>query len=96
MQLAAIEFAASRVAASATSALQKFKRKGGSAEYGYLNGDGNTVHFEFVGVMELLELGAECGPDKVWYNVRERLLPMERRDAFIPAEADLNAIRNEA
>jgi len=82
VQLAAIESAASRVAASATSALQKFKHKGGSAEYGYLNGDGNTVHLEFVGVTELLELGAECGPDEVWYNTRERLLPMERRDVY--------------
>ena len=83
-------------ARSAASALTKSKRKGHSAQHDYCNNDGNAVFFEFVGVMDLLELGAESDPDEVWYDIRERLLPMERREVFIPPEAKLNAVRNEA
>ena len=60
------------------------------------NDEGHTVYFEFIGVMDLLCLGAECDDDEVWYDIRERLLPMERSDVFVPAVSDLNAIRNES
>jgi len=26
-------------------------------------------HLEFVGVLDLLDLGPECGPDEVWYDI---------------------------
>jgi hypothetical protein len=45
--------------------------------------------------MDLLCLGSECEADEVWYEIRERLLPMERRDKLIPKEGELNAIRHE-
>ncbi|MEO9594278.1 DUF4288 domain-containing protein [Rhodopirellula bahusiensis] len=83
------------IARNATSALAKSKRKGRDSEHNYLNSDGNPVFFEFVGVMDLLKLGLECDPDEVWYDIRERLMPMERRDVFIPAESELNAMRTE-
>lgn len=81
-------------AASAKSALAQAKRRGRKAEYSYRNTDGNQVYFEFVGILDLLHLGPECEPDEVWYDIRERLLPMERRDAILPPETELNAIRN--
>jgi hypothetical protein len=80
-------------ARSAKSALTKTKREGKRAEHHYQNADGNTVYFEFVGVMDLLRLGVECGPKEVWYELCERLSPMERRDLLIPPENELNAIR---
>jgi hypothetical protein len=46
--------------------------------------------------MKLIESGVECGDGEVWYEIVDRLLPSERRAAFIPDEADLNAIRLEA
>ncbi len=64
------------------------------AQLKYKNSDGNAVHFEFVGVMDLLELGLECEPDEVWYDIRDRLLPMERRDRLLPPEHKLNAMRS--
>ncbi len=82
-------------ARSASSALAKAKRKGRQAQHDYENHAGKTVYFEFVGVMDLLCLGLECDPDEVWYDIRERLSPMERRDVFIPPEAELNAMRTE-
>ena len=83
-------------ALTAVSALGKANRRGRAAVYDYANDEGHTVYFEFIGVMDLLCLGAECDDDEVWYDIRERLLPMERRDVFVPAVSDLNAIRNES
>jgi hypothetical protein len=80
-------------AGSAKSALTKAKRAGTKAEYNYLNAQGNAVYFEFVGILDLLRLGDECGPEEVWYDIRERLLPMERRDGLIPPEEQLTAMR---
>jgi hypothetical protein len=82
-------------ARSAKSALAQAKRKGRKAEHHYRNSDGNPVYFEFIGVTDLLRLGVECGPEEVWYDICERLLPMERRDLLIPPEHELNAMRNE-
>lgn len=80
-------------AETAASALASAKSTGKTSEYSYENDDGNEVHFEFVGVMELLELGLECDEDEVWYEVSEKLSPMERRSKLIPAESALNAFR---
>ena len=81
-------------AESGPKALSLAKRKGRKSQYRYKNGDGNPVHFEFIGIMDLLCLGTECDDDEVWYDIVERLLPMERKDKFIPPESALNAIRH--
>jgi hypothetical protein len=79
-------------AATAKRALAQAKQKGKKSEYAYSNDEGNPVHFEFIGVMELLELGIECAEDEVWYDIVDRLCPSERRDKLIPPESQLNAI----
>jgi hypothetical protein len=73
-------------ARSSRDALRKAKRRGQAGEYRYKNSDGNTVSFEFIGVMGLLDLGWEVEADEAWYEIRERLLPMERRDKIIPTD----------
>lgn len=78
-------------AASARSALANARRKGRSAQYRYKNDQGNPVHFEFVGVTDLLCLGPECAPDEVWYDMREMVMPMERRKRILPTDAALLA-----
>lgn len=83
-------------AQTAQSALKKSNQRGKRGEHSYSNDDGDTVYFEFIGVVELLELGAECEDDEMWYDISERLLPMERRDRLIPPVVELNAIRNES
>ena len=82
-------------ARSAGSALKKAKLAGRKSEHRYRNDEGGSVHFEFVGVLDLLRLGAECETDEVWYDIRDLVRPMERRDALIPSEKDLNAFREE-
>ena len=83
------------LAKSAKHALATAKRKGVGVQHRYTNSDGNPVHIEFVGVMELLCLDPQCEPGEVWYEIRNHLLPMERADKFIPPEVALEAIRNE-
>jgi Domain of unknown function (DUF4288) len=82
-------------AASARTALISAKSKGKKAQFRYRNANGNPVRFEFIGVMDLLCLGVECKEDEVWYDIVERLLPLERKSTLIPPESELNAIRHE-
>ena len=75
------------------AALREAKRRGRAAQHSYTNIKGSPVHFEFVGVMELMCLEVACETDEVWYEMRERVRPMERRGTFIPPESRLHAIR---
>lgn len=83
------------LADSAREALRMAKKRGRTSVHSYDNSDGNRVDFRFVGVLDLLELGVECDEDEVWYEINERLLPMERKHAIVPPERNLCAIRNE-
>jgi hypothetical protein len=83
-------------AATAKVALAKAKRIGKQREYNYNNDEGNAVHVECVGVMELIGLDPECLKDEVWYDIRTMLKPMERRKDILPKESQLSAIKIEA
>jgi hypothetical protein len=76
---------------SAGAALAKARRSGEAACHSYRNSDGNPVHFEFVGVLDLLKLGPECGANEVWYDMRQMVNPMERRREILPTEDQLLA-----
>ena len=78
-------------ATSAKDALAQAKSYGKAERHHYKNSDGETVRFEFVGVMELLHLDPECEPDEVWWEMGELLAPSERRDRFIPTDKVLLA-----
>ncbi|MGN6153068.1 MAG: DUF4288 domain-containing protein [Lysobacteraceae bacterium] len=83
-------------ATHARDALARARRHGRKAQHAYRNDDGNPVRFEFVGVLDLLHLGAECDEDEVWYDIVTRKQPMARAAAILPDESSLCAIRNEA
>ncbi len=76
------------------TALRHANRRGHAAQHQYKNRAANLVHFDFVGVLELLRLDIACEPDEVWYELSERVRPMERRGSLIPPEHELSAIRN--
>ena len=75
------------------AALLEAKRRGKDAQHSWKNNWGEPVHFEFVGILDLLELGPECEKDEVWYEIVERVRPMERRRKLLPSEKSLNALR---
>ena len=81
------------IAQGARHALDKARKAGRAAEYRYKNLSGHPVRFEFVGLLDLMELGVECGPDEVWYDIITMERPMERRQKLIPRPSKLNAIR---
>jgi len=82
-------------AESARHALRTAKQRGKKGQFNYKNSDGNSVHFEFIGVMDLMELGIECAEGEVWYDIVERISPSERRDRLLPPESELSAVKNE-
>ncbi len=81
-------------AANARAALREAKKRGRKANFSSKEAGHNPWHFEFVGVLDLLYLGPECEEGEVWYDIVERLTPMERRASLIPPEEKLNAILN--
>ncbi len=87
---------------NAPKALLKAKKHGKSREFQSRNDEYSIkhncdyqIHFEFIGVSDLVGLGIECADNEVWYGVRKHLFPMENKDKFIPDENELNAIRDE-
>ncbi len=76
-------------ARSPREALRVAKLRGKRGEHAYKNTDGNKVSFQFVGVLDLMSLGIECDEDEVWYDIRERMLPMERRARIVPNDREL-------
>ena len=78
-------------APNARAALTTFKKMAQSGQQSYLNATGGRVRVEFVGIMEMIRLFV---PDRslVWYDMVERLVPMERKAELIPSVSDLNAL----
>src|SRR5512139_3080735 len=60
------------LAPNGPAALRAAKRRGKLDEH-VLPGRHGQVHFEFIGVLDLLELGAESEDDEVWWEFVERL-----------------------
>lgn len=69
--------------------------RGKSANNSYLNDAGANVYFEFVGVIDLINLGPEAEDDEVWYDIRRMKDPMLRRAQLIPEKPSLDAFRLE-
>jgi hypothetical protein len=76
-------------ARNATEAFRIAKRKGRTDNSRYYK----DAQIKFIGVLELLCLGVECGKDEVWYEIVERVRPLERRKRLIPPQHKLCAFR---
>ncbi|MDD2336379.1 MAG: DUF4288 domain-containing protein [Geobacteraceae bacterium] len=72
-------------------ALKSAKKRGKEEEFSYSD-DGIEVLFEFIGVIELIELGACSEPDEVWSSLFEKIEPMENINKIIPKEDQLHAL----
>ena len=76
-------------ARSDKDALRKAKSRGAKGQHEYPNQEGFSVSFEFVGVRDLVCLETICEKDEVWYDIKKYLMPLERKDKFIPADEEL-------
>jgi len=79
---------------NATKAHAVVVRIAKSSESKFINDDGEWVYVEFIGVLELMELGVECEAHDVWYEIKTMLRPMERIDVLVPKREDLSVFRN--
>ncbi len=70
-------------------AIRLAKRIGHASEYSYLNSDEDRVEFEFIGTMDILQLGLECSDNEVWYDIYIRKLPMERKHTLTRSNSEL-------
>lgn len=84
------------IANSASEALKTTEQRGRQKQSKFRNDDGLLVHFEFVGIVELIHLGIECESDEVWYDMRRMKGPMERKEKIIPARSLLSAFQYES
>jgi hypothetical protein len=80
-------------AASPRTAVAKAKSIGRAGQFRYRAVQGH-VRFQFVGILQLMELGVESEPHDVWWELSRRVRPMERRGRLLPPERDLWVFRN--
>jgi hypothetical protein len=80
-------------ASGPAAALAKAKKTGRSGEHDYRSANGGHVFFEFLGIIELIEMPDDGG--EVWYEFVERLDPEKRLGALLPPEANLAAVRSD-
>ena len=71
-------------AASARGALAKAKSIGRQGNF-----RSGSIRFQFVGILQLMELGVESGPAEAWWELSYRSRPLERRGKILPREKDL-------
>jgi hypothetical protein len=76
-------------AASSRAALAKAKQIARRASHSFPVVRGGRVHFELVGIMELMELGVETEPGEVWWELYLRKLPRQRRATLVASERQL-------
>jgi len=63
--------------------------KGEINQSNYINDDGVDVYIEFIGIVDLIELGEECEVEDVWYEIKTMLRPKERKSKLIPRREEL-------
>lgn len=78
------------MADSPKTALKLAKKRGKDEELSYFD-DEIEVLFEFIGVEELIDLGACSESDEVWSIFYEKIEPMENRNKIIPKDDQLQA-----
>jgi Domain of unknown function (DUF4288) len=76
-------------APSTEIAIQAARMRGSAAEHDYENDDGYQVYFELVGIRDMICLGAECESDEVWYDIFEKVRPMEKALALTMSDERL-------
>jgi len=76
------------LADSEIQALEEAKARGHESEDSYSIED-RQVFFEFVGILELIDLVDDEESGEVWWNLCEKVSPMERREKLIPPESEL-------
>ncbi len=63
---------------------------GKKGQSSHINNEGIRVYIEFIGLIDMMELGMECEDYDVWYEIKTMRCPMERKSNIIPRREDLS------
>lgn len=55
-----------------------YKNFSGPAYTAYMRNATGRIHFELVGILDMVDLTSLCEPNEVWYDIRRRRVPVER------------------
>jgi len=77
------------LAASAGGAVAKAKSIGKRDSF-----RSGGIRFQFIGILQLMELGVESGPGETWWELSYRSRPLERKGKILPREKDLWVFAN--
>ena len=73
-------------------AIKLAQERGKDEEFDYED-DKRHIFFEFIGVVELVDLISLDGEDEVWSRLVEKVYPLERKDKLIPKVEKLSVFR---
>jgi len=79
--------------ASADKAYLRANQIGKDEEFSYQDGD-KFISFEFIGIVDLIELSNLDDNNLVWSRFVEKLFPMERKDKIIPNKEKLTVFKS--
>lgn len=82
-------------ARNAASALSRAKEIGRAAQTDYKSAADGHVYFEFLGIIELIDMTIYRDTGEVWYQLVERLDPQKRLSKLLVPENDLHAVRTD-
>ncbi len=74
-------------------AFHRAQEKGNYEEFDYED-DGCHIFFEFVGIVELVDLAVINSDEEVWSRLIEKVCPIERKDQLIPDISKLSVFRS--
>jgi len=78
---------------NAEDAYQKAINIGKNEEFYYMK-DKKKVYFEFIGIIDLIELSELEEKNVVWSRYIEKVTPMERKDKIIPPKDKLTVFKS--
>jgi hypothetical protein len=77
------------MSSSPAEAMRHASKAGTEAEFSYLNDEKNRVKFEFVGILDIMDLSPSDERETVFYSIRTMRTPMERKSKLLPSRTKL-------
>ena len=80
-------------AKSFEAAIATANAKGHGAQFTYKNTTNQNVKFQYVGIMDIIQLGVEIDdPDTTWYDVKWLVQPSERKRVLVLSKRELQKL----
>lgn len=71
-------------AANVEDAIDLARIIGENNQHKYKNKLGEVIHFEFIGILDIIKLHEKMESSEVWYEFKRLAFPMERKSKLLP------------